>query len=63
MYEVLIDFKGSPDGCRVIEYEKGQELTIGADFSTDLAEVALAERWVTKKQVDLKPEKAKKNKK
>ena len=63
MYEVLIDFKGSPDGCRVIQFEKGQTLTIGDDFSQDLCEVALAEDWVTKYMIDPGPSQAKKSKK
>lgn len=46
MYEVIKDFSGSPDGCRVIEYEKGQKLEVCSNFSQDLADVALAEKWV-----------------
>ena len=46
MYKVIKDFSGSPDGCRVIEYETGQILNVGTDFSADLVEVALAEQWV-----------------
>ena len=46
MYKVLKDFKGSPDGCRVIQYTEGQMLEEGSDFSKDLAEVALNEKWV-----------------
>lgn len=41
-YEVLKDFRGSPDGCRVIDYKKGQVV----DIVDSLAEVALAEKWV-----------------
>ena len=57
MYKVLKDFKGSPDGCRVIQYTKGQMLEEGADFSRDLAEVALNEKWV--KPVTVKRDKKK----
>lgn len=49
MYEVIKDFPGSPDGCRVIQYEKGQILNIGTDFPDDLCSVALAEGWVAEK--------------
>ncbi len=52
MYKVLKDFLGSPDGCRVISYTKGQDLKLGSDFSDDLADVALTEGWVTKYLVD-----------
>lgn len=52
MYKVLKDFRGSPDGCRVISYTVGQDIKLGSDFSTDLAEVALAEGWVTKYLVE-----------
>ncbi len=63
-YKVLEDFRGSPDGCRVIEYKKGQILTEGTEFSSDLANAVLAEGWVTK--LIVKPKKiarAKKSKK
>ena len=46
MYKVIKDFRGSPDGCRVIDYKKGQKLDIDTDFSQDLCDVALMEKWV-----------------
>lgn len=42
MFEVIKDFKGSPDGCTVIQYQKGEVVEI----VDSLAEVALAEKWV-----------------
>lgn len=41
-YKVTKSFKGSPDGKRVEEYEKGQIVPL----TDSLAEVALAEKWV-----------------
>ncbi len=52
MYKVLKDFRGSPDGCRVLDYEKGQALEISSNFSQDLADVAVAEGWATKYLID-----------
>jgi len=52
MYKVLKDFLGSPDGCRVIAYKKGDVLTVGTDFSSSLAKVGMTEGWVTKYLVD-----------
>lgn len=42
MFKVLKDFKGSPDGIQVIQFEAGQEV----DLVPDLAKVALEEKWV-----------------
>lgn len=42
MFEVLKDFKGSPDGHTVIAYTKGEEV----ELVESLAKVALAEKWV-----------------
>lgn len=42
-YEVLKDFKGSPDGHTVIHYLKGQD---EVELDDDLAKVALEEKWV-----------------
>ena len=46
MFKVLKNFKGSPDGCAVLDYAKDDELHICSTFSEDLAQVALAEGWV-----------------
>ena len=46
MYKVIKDFRGSPDGCRVIDYEKGQKLDIDTDSSQAHCEVAVMEKWV-----------------
>lgn len=46
-YEVIKEFKGSPDGHTVITYKVGDEVseeTMGAD----LLKVALEEKWVAK---------------
>jgi len=40
-FEILKDFKGSPDGYTIITYSKGDEVELDAG----LAEVALAEKW------------------
>ncbi len=45
-YEVVTKFKGSPDGCRILNYEVGQQLEVNTDFSEDLATVAVTEGWV-----------------
>lgn len=45
MYKILKDFKGSPDGCRVIDFTEGQEIPESTDFPMSLIEVALAEGW------------------
>lgn len=44
MYKVIKDFKGSPDGMRVIAFAKGDDFT----HEGDLLKVALAEKWVGK---------------
>lgn len=59
MYRVIKDFKGSPDGCRVIEFTEGQILTIGEDFSNSLMEAVVVEGWVVAH--DQKPAPAKKS--
>jgi hypothetical protein len=40
-YEILEDFKGSPDGCIVIEFKAGAIMEMPAS----LAEVAISEGW------------------
>lgn len=42
-YEILQDFKGSPDGHTVIQYTKGQD---DVELNDELAKVALEEKWV-----------------
>lgn len=42
-FDVLQDFKGSPDGYTVIQYTKGQK---EIELEEELAKVALAEKWV-----------------
>lgn len=44
-YDVLQDFKGSPDGHTVIQFTKGSEID-HADMGDDLAGVAVSEKWV-----------------
>ena len=44
-YEILENFKGSPDGRFVIEYQAGEV----AELTASLAEVALAEGWAKAK--------------
>lgn len=39
---VVKDFKGSPDGCQVIQYRAGQQ---GVDIVPSLCEVSDAEGW------------------
>ena len=63
MYKVLKDFLGSPDGCRVISYKKGDILKVSTDFSDSLARVSVTEGWATKYLVEPgKPAKKKKGK-
>ncbi len=45
MYKILKDHPGSPDGCRVIDFIKGQEVDIGPDFSESLAKVSVLNGW------------------
>jgi len=42
MYQVLKDFKGSPDGRFAVDYKAGEVV----DLTTTLAVVAMAEGWV-----------------
>lgn len=42
MYKVLKDFRGSPNGFDVVDYQKGQDV----ELTSSLAETALAEKWV-----------------
>lgn len=42
MYEVLKDFKGSPDGRFAVQYKSGETV----ELTPSLAEVALKEKWV-----------------
>ena len=41
-YEVMQDFRGSPDGRFVVSYTRGEQV----DLTDTLAEVALREEWV-----------------
>lgn len=54
-YKVVKSFRGSPDGCRVLDYANGTELTENTDFPRELISVALVEGWVE----ELKPVKKK----
>lgn len=54
-FNVLKDFKGSPDGHTVIEYKKGET----AELEGDLAKVALEEKWVKPSKAAEKDAKAK----
>lgn len=54
--DIIKDFKGSPDGHTVIQYEKGQ---VNVELAESLAEVAIAEKWAkpsksSKKDADAK---------
>lgn len=42
MYQVLKDFKGSPDGRFAVDYKAGEVV----ELTTTLAVVAMAEGWV-----------------
>lgn len=57
-YKVIRSFKGSPDGMRVVEYEKGQVVSL----TESLAVVALEEKWVRphKPEPELDPAKLEK---
>lgn len=57
-YEVMQDFKGSPDGHTVIQFTKGGEID-HADLGDDLAGVALSEKWVKPSKAAEKESKAK----
>lgn len=57
-YEVIQDFKGSPDGHTVIQFTKGSEID-RAELGDDLAGVALAEKWVKPSKSAEKEAKAK----
>lgn len=50
-YLVLQDWKGSPDGARVIQYTKGETVSL----PESLADVALKEEWVELKKPADKP--------
>ena len=63
MYKVIKDFMGSPDGCRVLAYEKGQEYEISTNFSEDLRDVALTEGWVVEAEAKKPAKKAAKKEK
>jgi hypothetical protein len=45
MYKVIKSFDGSPNGCDVNHYEKGEVLDHSA-FGDSLVEVALKEKWI-----------------
>jgi len=55
-YDILQDFKGSPDGHTVIQYTKGQT---EVELNDALAEVALGEKWAKLSKADDKAAKAK----
>jgi len=40
-YKILKDFRGSPDGMAVIDYNKGEVV----DLVPSLAQIALEEKW------------------
>ena len=45
-YKVVKKFRGSPDGCRVIDFKEGDIVSENTDFPPELKEVALVEGWV-----------------
>ena len=45
-YKVVKAFRGSPDGCRVLDYKIDDLLKENTDFPASLIEVALIEGWV-----------------
>lgn len=53
-FDVLKDFKGSPDGHTVIEYKKGETV----ELEGDLAKVAQEEKWVKPNKASEKAAKA-----
>src|SRR5574340_380925 len=57
-YEVMQDFKGSPDGHTVIQFTKGSEID-HAELGDDLASVALSQKWVKPSKAAEKEAKAK----
>lgn len=54
-YKSLKDWPGSPDGCKVTEYKKGETYDHG-ELGDNLAEVGLREGWI--EVVEGKPAKA-----
>lgn len=42
-YDIIKSFKGSPDGCLVVQYNEGDK---DVEMTDSLAQVALAEKWV-----------------
>lgn len=42
-YKVIKQFRGSPDGARVLEYAEGQIVSVNTDFSADLRDAMLEE--------------------
>lgn len=54
-YEVIHDFKGSPDGYTIIDYKKGEIVSL----VDTLSKVALAEKWVKPSKTAEKEAKAK----
>lgn len=48
-YIVVADFSGSPDGARVVRYNKGDKVPSDSKpMPASLAEVALQEKWIKK---------------
>jgi hypothetical protein len=55
MYKILKDQRASPDGCRVLNYTKGDQVSIGADFSESLAKIFLDKGWAEEVKAVSKP--------
>jgi len=45
MFKVVKEFKGSPDGCTVIEFKVGDKMSV-EKHGQDLVNAALKEKWI-----------------
>lgn len=55
-YKILKDFKGSPDGGRTVDFQKGDIVPEGPDLTPSLIETALAEKWISEHKEKKAPE-------
>lgn len=55
-FEVIKDFKGSPDGCTVRHFEMGEIVKEYEFGKQDLCKVALREKWIKPVRADEKKE-------
>ena len=54
-YEVIKAFKGSPDGCRVVEFKPGQIIEVGEDFSEGNLAAGFRNDWILPVKPAAKP--------